>query len=176
MEEIYGWMPLLTLKLSNIAYALPKAIAKVSGQAEASVTYFVCIFLSFIACLFVGQIRTTPLRKAFSTGLGFGLGFYNYGLLFLINVASILVCYLLIRLNTRVNGANLVTWWGAIFMISVSFHHHHIARESGTLSLDLICMMNFVKIHMFAVNYENAGKLDDPIKSLSLTPREKHFA
>lgn len=132
--------------------------------------------LSFVACLIVGQIRSTALRKIFSTALGFGLGFYNYGLLFLINVASIIVCFMLIRFNSRVNGANLVTWWGAIFMISVSFHHHHIAHESGTLSLDLIFMMNFVKIHMFAVNYENAGKLDDPSKSINLTPREKLFA
>jgi len=108
---------------------------------------------------------------------GFLVGFYFYGLLFFANVAYILVGYLLMACCSRTAGANLITWWGAICMISVSYHHFHIAdANSGGLAIDLIFMMNFVKLHMFAVNYDNAGKLDDPIKSKNFTPREIHFA
>ena len=37
-------------------------------------------------------------------------------------------------------------------------------------------MANFIKLHMFAVNYDNGGKLDDPIASKDFTERERYFA
>ena len=37
-------------------------------------------------------------------------------------------------------------------------------------------MMNFVKVHMMAVNYVNAAKLDDPVAGKDLTQRERYFA
>lgn len=40
----------------------------------------------------------------------------------------------------------------------------------------MIFMMNFIKVHMMAVNYENAGKLDDPAAAKQFTERERKFA
>jgi len=118
-----------------------------------------------------------PLRKTFSTVSGFSVGFHFYGLLYFLNIVYVLVSYLLMRCCSRATGANLIVWWGALCMVSVSYHHFHIAdANSGGLALDLIFMMNFVKLHMFAVNYDNASKLDDPVKGKYLTPRERYFA
>lgn len=45
-----------------------------------------------------------------------------------------------------------------------------------TLDVDLIIMINFCKMHMFAVNYDNAGKLDDEKQSKYFTARERYYA
>jgi len=37
-------------------------------------------------------------------------------------------------------------------------------------------MMNYVKLHMMAVNYKNGGLLDDPEKVKTLTTREVYYA
>ena len=93
------------------------------------------------------------------------------------NIIYVTVAYLLMKCCSRTTGSNLMTWWGAICMVGVSFHHFHIADAlSGGLALDLIFMTNFVKIHMFAVNYDNAGMLDDAEKSKHFTSRERYFA
>ena len=48
-------------------------------------------------------------------------------------------------------------------------------KESG-LEVDLIFMLNFSRLHMFAVNYDNAGKLDDADADKKLTSRERFYA
>jgi len=58
----------------------------------------------------------------------------------------------------------------------VSYYVFHIVgMESGGL-IDLVFMTNVVKLHMFAVNYNNAGKLGDPVAGKYLTERERYFA
>lgn len=111
--------------------------------------------------------------------MGLATGFYFYGLLYFTNVAYVLGAFLLMKCCSRSTGANLIAWWGMIIMVSVSFHHYHLQEggvKSEGLALDLIFMTNFIKLHMFAVNYDNAGKLDDPEKCKNLTTREKYFA
>ena len=117
--------------------------------------------MSFFSCLALGKIESLILRKAWSTAMGIYIGFYFYGLLYFWNIAYVLVAYMLIACCSRTVGANLMTWWGAICLMSVSYYHYHVkGADDGSFDIDLIFMMNFVKLHMFAVNYDNAGKLD----------------
>lgn len=44
------------------------------------------------------------------------------------------------------------------------------------MDIDLAILINFAKMHMLAVNYDNAGKLDDPAYSKYFTVRERHYA
>ena len=45
-----------------------------------------------------------------------------------------------------------------------------------SLDIDLIFMINFVKIHMIAVNYKDAGLLQNPELCKDMTDREKYYA
>ena len=139
--------------------------------------YFSTVILSFIICLLLGQIGSVPLRKLFSTTTGFLIGLYFYGVLFYWNVFYILVNYLLMRCFERHLASNLMTWFSALGLISASFYHFQIkmGKDSGW-DIDLIFMMNFVKFHMMAVNYDNAAKLDDKVKGKEMTERERFYA
>jgi hypothetical protein len=54
---------------------------------------------------------------------------------------------------------------------SVSLYQYHIADMAAGGLLDVVFMINFIKIHMFAVNFDNGSKLDDPIAGKDLTER-----
>ena len=104
------------------------------------------------------------------------IGFYFYGLLFLSNVALLLVCYAYLLVLPRSVAAKMITVTAAACTMFVSFYVFHVVgMESGGL-IDLVFMTNVVKLHMFAVNYSNAGKLDDPVAGKYLNERERYFA
>ena len=69
-----------------------------------------------------------------------------------------------------------MTIWSSACLLAVSYYHYEINPTEGSMDIDLIFMMNFVKFHMLANNYSNAGYLDDPVKGKNLTARERHFA
>ena len=69
-----------------------------------------------------------------------------------------------------------MTFFSAICLFCASFYHFHINNMDGGWDIDLIFMMNFIKIHMMTVNYVNAGKLNDPVLSKNLTDRERFYA
>lgn len=76
----------------------------------------------------------------------------------------------------RNTAANLMMIYSSLALFSASFYHWHLAEDSSGWDIDLIFMMNFCKFHMLAVNYKNAGLLDDPVGGKHLTSRERKFA
>lgn len=162
---------------SDISYFPVVYLAEAVDEPVDQLLYVVTIFLALAACLVLGQIDSVPLRKAYSTTAGFLIGFYFYGLLWSLNVGYIFVNYLFMRCFERHLASNLMTWFSAIGLISASYYHFQInMAKSGGWDIDLIFMMNFVKLHMMAVNYDNAAKLDDPVRGKLLTSRERNFA
>lgn len=164
---------------TKILYAPNHAVSAALDQDMGNINYFATFFIAATSCVVLGQLESIAMRKILSTTMGLVTGFYFYGLLYFTNVAYVIGAYLLMKCCSRTTGANLIAWWGMIIMVSVSFHHYHLQEggvKSEGLALDLIFMTNFIKLHMFAVNYDNAGKLDDPEKIKNLTTREKYFA
>ena len=138
--------------------------------------YLACILMSFLACLILGQIDNVPMRKAWSTTCGLFIGFYFYGLNFIVNIGCIFGNYLLMRFLERELASYAMTIFSGTCLLAVSYYHFEINPAEGTMDIDMIFMMNFIKFHMMAVNYSNAAKLDDPVASKDFTSRERYFA
>ena len=67
--------------------------------------------------------------------------------------------------------------FSALMLFSASFYHFKIKlAKSGGWDIDLVFMIFFCKFHMMAVNYYNAGKLNDPILSKAMSTRERFYA
>jgi hypothetical protein len=112
----------------------------------------------------------------FSTTFGVFIGFYFFGLLFASFIALLLVCYVYLLVLPRNIAPIMITVTSAVSTMSCSYYVYHMASmESGGL-IDLVFMVNVVKLHMFAINYRNAGKLDDPVAGKYLSERERYFA
>ena len=105
------------------------------------------------------------------------MGFYLFGVLFTLNIICIFLCYGMVYFLPRTMASNAITWFSLLCLLAVQFNHYYYneAKESG-LEVDLIFMLNLARIHMFAVNYDNAGKLDDPEASKLFTTRERYYA
>lgn len=148
--------------LSEPVYAPLVAISKVLGVEKEEVIFFAVVIVSFMSCLIVGQMRSVFLRKVFSMSVGLFLGFTFYGLNYVLNIALILACYLCLLLFPRKLGSNLLTVVAVLGCGSASVYHLYFSKLSEGYDIDIIFMINFVKLHMIAVNYDNAGLLDDP--------------
>ena len=86
------------------------------------------------------------------------------------------------RILPRVQASYAITIFSTICLLWVGVWAKYLKTEErnsedgSSLDLDLIIMINFCKAHMLAVNYENAGKLDNPEASKYFTDREKFYA
>jgi hypothetical protein len=116
------------------------------------------------------------MRKIYSTCFGVFIGFYFYGLIFFLNIAHVFLCYAYLVLLPRSTASTMIVVTAAISTASVSLYQYHIADMAAGGLLDVVFMINFVKLHMFAVNFDNGAKLDDPIASKDFTVRERYFA
>jgi len=150
--------------------------AKATGIEMEGVITLATIFMQFFACLVLGQIEYAPTRKVFSTCFGIFIGFFFYGLLFFLNVFLVFVCYAYLALLPRSTASTMITLTAAFSTMSVSFYIYNVAEMTVGGMLDVVFMINFVKLHMFAVNYDNAAKLEDPIAGKDFTKRERFFA
>ncbi len=73
------------------------------------------------------------------------------------NIGFVLVNYLCMRLMERHMAANVMTGFSVVCLIIAGMYHLHFKpKDNLTWDIDLIFMINFVKIHMMAVNYDNA--------------------
>ena len=146
-------------------------------QPPDNLLYFATIFWSFAFCLALGQLDSVPVRKFFSSTLGLYLGFYMYGRIFIWNVVFVVVNYLLMRLFPRTLGSNLMTWFSFLCLLGSGFYAKYLKTGvNHAWDIDLAIQINFCKAHMLAVNYDNAGMLDDEKKSKYFTARERYYA
>ena len=164
--------------LSEPVYAPVTKLSELIDEDMDQLIYLAAILMSFLACLILGQISgSIGARKAFSSLAGLTIGFYFYGLLFFLNLGYVLVNYVLMRCcGSREVAGTLITVFSAISLFCASYYHFQVNQATGGWDIDLIFMMNFIKLHMMAVNYVNAGKLDDPVSSKDFTPRERYMA
>ena len=168
--------------ITDVAYYPVGVLAEATDLGPDNVVYLMCILMSFTANLILGQIDSIAMRKIWATTCGLLIASYYYGLNFIFNIGYILVNYLLMMCLERHTAAKLMTFWSAVGILIVSENHNNFSFDEeremrgGGLGLDLIFMMNFVKFHMLANNYSNAGYLDDPVKGKDLTVRERYFA
>jgi len=81
--------------------------------------------------------------------------------------------YLLMRLLPRFTATNCMSWFSLTCLVIAGVYHLHFKPEGAYLDIDLVFMINFVKIHMMAVNYDNGFLLD---KENMMTSREKFYA
>ena len=171
------WVREPFMPISDVTYWPVYALSTAIGQDADQIVYLFCILMSFVACLILGQIDSVPMRKTWSTLTGFLIGSYFYGLNFSFNIAYIFVNYLFMLCLERHLAAKLMTIWSGTCLFLASINHFYLSgNEDGNWDIDLIFMMNFIKFHMMAVNYSNAGLLDDPVKGKDLTTRERYFA
>jgi len=128
--------------------------------------------------MILGQLNSIPTRKAWSTFTGISLGFFVYGLQFVISLSYILGNYLIMRfLTQRKLAMQVMIAFSAFMLFSASFYHFKIKNaKSGGWDIDLVFMIFFCKFHMMAVNYYNAGKLEDPLLSKEMSARERFNA
>ena len=147
--------------------------AETFGQKPDQLLYLFCMLQGFLACLILGQIDNIALRKVWSTASGLAIGFYFYGINYILNIGYVLVNYLLMRCFERQLASTLMTVWTGVMLAFVTFCHLWISDNSQDLEIDLIFLMNSCKFHMMAVNYSNAGKLEDPAQSKDMTKRER---
>ena len=105
------------------------------------------------------------LRKLWSTTSGLAIGFYFYGINYILNIGYVLVNYLLMACFERQLASTLMTFWTGMMLLFVTFSHLWLSENSQELEIDIIFLMNSCKFHMMAVNYSNAEKLADPEKS-----------
>lgn len=81
------------------------------------------------------------------------------------------------QLLPRVQASYAISIFSTIVMFYAGIWAKYLkGEENHSLDVDLIVMINFIKLHMLAVNYDNAGKLDDPALSKHFTARERHYA
>ena len=164
--------------LTDPLYEPLRVLGGILNQDLGNMIYLACMVYSLILCLILGQIRVVWARKLFSSSAGLFLGFYFYGLLYFLNIAWVLLCYLSLAVLPRKLGSNVMFMIALVGMLTVTTYHWYFSNKVGQHDLDLIFMMNFIKLHMMAVNYENAGKLkskDEKVR-LTLTAREVKFA
>ena len=177
-----GWIRVHFQPISEVTYYPIDVLAEATGLGPTNVLYLLCILMSFAANLILGQIDSIAVRKIWASSCGTIIASYYYGLNFIFNIAYILVNYLIMLCLERHLAAKVMTFWSALCLFIFSDIHKIFSPivEEGPkhnkLGLDLIFMMNFVKFHMLANNYSNAGYLDDPVKGKNLTARERHFA
>lgn len=161
---------------SDVMYEPCTIMANATGIDMEGLITLVTIFIQFFACLVLGQIESVQTRKVFSTCFGIFIGFYFYGLLFFLNICLVLISYAYLVFLPRSMASTMISVTGALSTMSVSFYIYNVAEMTVGGMLDVVFMINFVKLHMFAVNYDNAAKLDDPIAGKDLTKRERYFA
>ena len=81
------------------------------------------------------------------------------------------------RFLPRGPASNAITVFSTVCLLWAGIYAKYIKQaEKHGWDIDLIIMINFCKFHMLAVNYENAGNLDDEVKSKYFTPRERQYA
>ena len=171
------WVREPFMPISDVMYLPVNALATAIDLEADSIVYLLCILSSFTACLILGQIDSVPMRKTWSTLTGFLIGLYFYGLNWVFNIAYIFVNYLFMLCLERQLASQLMTIWSGTCLFLTSINHFYLSgNEDGNWDIDLIFMMNFIKFHMMAVDYSNAGKLDDPVLGKDLTTRERYFA
>ena len=159
----------------QLVYVPIQMIASALDQPLDNVIYFATVIGSFVACLTLGQIENVPLRKGFSISMGLCIGFFIYGRLFAWNVGFVLVNYAFMRCFPRALAANLMVGFSVCCLLGSGYYAKYI-RNKYSLDIDLAIMINFCKLHMFAVNYDNAAMLADPARSKLFTTRERHYA
>ena len=122
------------------------------------------------------------MAKLWSTTTGLLVGFFIYGKQYWWNIAFVLANWVFMRLLPRVQASYAITIFSTISLLWVGIWAKYLkeelrASENGSsLDVDLIIMINFCKAHMLAVNYDNAGKLDNPEASKYFTDRERFYA
>ena len=151
-------------------------LAEACGQKPDQLLYLFCMLQGFAACLVLGQIDNIMLRKLWSTTSGLAIGFYFYGINYILNIGYVLVNYLIMACCERQLASTLMTFWTGLMLLFVTFSHLWLSENSQELEIDIIFLMNSCKFHMMAVNYSNAEKLEDPEKSKEMTTRERYYA
>ena len=172
---------LLEEKLQLVYHPVNK-LAEFVGQPVDQVQYFAAIFASFGASLVLGRITSVPMAKLWSTFTGLCAGFFIYGKQYGWNIAFVLVNWALMRFLPRVQASYAMTIFSTISLLWSGIWAKYLkeefraSEEGSSLDVDLIIMINFCKAHMLAVNYENAGKLDNAEASKYFTERERFYA
>ena len=161
--------------ISEIVYGPLEKIGDSLDQALTQIIYVSAIILSLASCLVLGQIDDIFSRKLVSLTTGIAIGFFFFGTLFFMNIGFVLVNYLCMRMMERHLAANVMTAFSVVcLMIASTYHLHYKPKDNLTWDIDLIFMINFVKVHMMAVNYDNAVKLDSD--KGTMTSRERFYA
>ena len=160
LTESYEHLREVVSPIGAPVYAPLIEIASQLGVAKEDVIFFAVVIVSFASCLAVGQMKSVLGRKIFSVVVGLATGFTFYGLAYIFNIALILTCYCCLLALPRKQGAKLLTLVAVLGCGSASVYHLHYSQLSEGWDIDIIFMINFVKLHMIAVNYENAAYLD----------------
>lgn len=131
---------------------------------DGDVIYLLTSYTAILSCFILSKITHVPTRKVYSIIVGFSLGFYIFGLPYGWNVINISVNYLLMLLLPRNYAAGAILTFSFSTLMVVMYYHCNFFDERPKRDINFVFMLNYIKLHMLAVNYYNAGFLDNKDK------------
>lgn len=147
---------------------------EISDIPITTATLFVTFQLGFILCLGLSLIENPSARKWYSTATGLFLGFYFHGLSYFVCIFHFSCIYPLMKFLPRESALYPVVFLSALVMSCRSFYSFWESNIDGSARLQ--CTVIFMRTHMAMCNYEDAGKIDDPVKGNHLLPYERELA
>ena len=136
--------------------------------------YVFSLLSIFVLSAVMNSIRSSFLRKAFSTLLGIFFGFYVNGFgMFWVHLPAVVVYFAtatLKRQHAYVVGYVLAA---AIFLFG-QWAEFSLGMGLTRITFFTCNMFQFVRLQMLLTNYRDAGQLDD--KECRLTERERFYA
>ena len=150
-------------------------VCEVTKLTRIRAAAFVCIIASFFFSLGLSFTTKPLVRKIYSTGLGFFINFYFWGIHAWFNFFLVVSTYLIMLVLPRNLASKAMVWWAGSILAAVHYYYF-TAPVERTTGMFLPLMFTFAKIHILSWNLWDAGQLSDPEKSKLMTEREKHMA
>ena len=131
--------------------------------------------LAFITCLCLPWIRDPATRKGTATLTGFCLGFFTFGINFLLYIAFVLIGWLQIKLlPARIAPTSMLTVGTTLFLIRM--YHNKVSGQAAHGLTDRIqFMFGIIRLCYVACNYKDAVMIAEK-KDQLMTPRERLYA
>ena len=134
------------------------------------------MFSVFFLSLVLSLIKNPTCRKWFSTLFGLHFSFYVTGPGYFFVILMFMAVYPFMVIFSRRQAAILGSAMALLMLSLGNFYVWYQGLGKSEFSFVFQNMQNFIKIHMTLVNYNDAGKLDDPTTKHHLTARERYHA
>ena len=155
-------------------YLLANTLEAETGIVAEQWNYFIATIMTFVLSISLQFVHGTSARKMFSTLGGLFVGFYIYGVGFLLIIFQFLIVFPILKYFPRRVASRFSTIVAATILICVAIYNMNHDLLGHTCHIGL--MINFIKIHMVACSHGDTRTIPDPHWKSWFTPREIYYA